>query len=107
MSDDGKLTRTDVKEIIDESLRDFAAALPDTIKEAMASKIELTFGIDCKDSKERDAVREDMKFTRKLRNSARAGGEKIFLIAVGVLGTGFLYWVVARVWPDGQKYLPH
>jgi hypothetical protein len=107
MSDEENLTRKDVKEIIDDALREFAQALPEAIKDAMAGKIELTFGFDCKNSDVRDAVREDMKFVRKLRNSARAGGEKIFLIAVGVLGTGFLYWFIGKIWPDAQKYLPH
>lgn len=107
MSDEENLTRKDVKEIMDDALRDFAQTLPDAIKDAMAGKIEVTFGFDCKDPKEREAVRDDMKFVRSLRGHARKGGEKIFLIAVGVLGTGFLYWMVSKVWPEGQKYLPH
>jgi hypothetical protein len=107
MSDEENLTRKDVKEIMDDALRDFAQTLPEAIKEAMAAKIELTFGIDCKDGKQRGAVRDDMKFVRSLRTHARTGGEKLFLIAVGICGTGFLYWVVSKAWPEGQKYLPH
>jgi hypothetical protein len=102
-----QVTKEDVQEIVDAAFDKFKQGFPAMTHEAMSGKIELTFGFDCKDSKERDAVREDMKFLRSLRAHARAGGEKIFLIAVGVLGTGFLYWIVAKVWPEGQKFLPH
>ncbi|MGJ0509588.1 MAG: hypothetical protein ACR652_21190 [Methylocystis sp.] len=101
------LTKEDVQEIVDSAVTQLRQAIPTLVQDAMAGKIELTFGVDCKDPKERDAVREDMKFVRSLRGHARAGGEKIFLVAVGVLGTGFLYWVVAKVWPEGQRFLPH
>jgi hypothetical protein len=89
-------------------LRDFATkVLPDAIREAMAGKLEVTFGVDCKDPKEREATREDMKFIRSLRSHARSGGEKMFMILVSVLGTGFLYWAITKMWPEGQKYFPH
>jgi hypothetical protein len=107
MSDEG-LTRDDVKEIMEAALRDFATnVLPDAIREAMAGKLEITFGIDCKNPAEREATREDMKFVRSLRSHVRSGGEKIFLVVVGLGGTGFLYWIVSKVWPEGQKFLPH
>lgn len=99
-----QVTKEDVQEIVDSAVAELRQAIPTAVQDAMAGKIELTFGFDCKDPKERDAVREDMKFLRSLRERARAGGEKLFLIAVGVFGTGLLYWAVSKVWPEGQKY---
>lgn len=102
---EGGLTKECVKEIVEDALRDFAVqTLPVAIKEAMADKIEVTFGVDCKRGQEREAIRADMSFLRTLREKASKGGEKVFLVAVGFLGTGFLYWAISKIWPDGQKF---
>jgi hypothetical protein len=106
MSND--LTKEDVKEIVEDVMDRFASVtLPEIMREAMAHKIEFTFGVDCKDPIKRDALRDDLKFVHRLRQRTHAGGEKLFIVAVGVFGTGFIYWFVSKVWPEGQKFLPH
>lgn len=84
------LTKDDLKQIVKEALEEYS---------------ELTFGVNSTDPEERDRVRDDMKFIRKLRTASTAGGEKIFLVIIGVTGTVFLTWLVRNVWPDGEKYL--
>lgn len=73
----------------------------DAVREAMAEKFEMTFGIDCRSAEERAHLREDMKFLRRLREGASRGGEKIFWWAIGLAGTA----VVAWFWPDIGKHL--
>jgi RNase P/RNase MRP subunit POP5 len=79
--------------------------LKQVIKEALEEYSELTFGVNSTDPEERDSVRDDMKFLRRLRTASSAGGEKIFLVIVGVTGTVILSWVIRNIWPDGEKYL--
>ena len=70
------------------------------VKEAMAEKFEITFGIDCTDPGERDELREDMKFLRAMKKTAATGGQKLFFGLLGLVGTG----AIAFIWPELQKY---
>lgn len=79
--------------------------LKQIIREALEEYSELTFGLNTTNPEERDSVRDDMKFLRKLRTASSAGGEKIFLVIIGVTGTVLLSWVIRNIWPDGEKYL--
>lgn len=82
----GELTKEDIKE---------------AVREAMAEKFELTFGINCLDQNERTETRKDMEFLRALRQGARRGGEKIFWWAIGLVGTSALAWF----WPQINKWI--
>lgn len=73
----------------------------DAVREAMAEKFEMTFGIDCRSAEERAHLREDMKFLRRLREAAGRGGEKIFWWVVGIVGTAAVAWF----WPDIGKHM--
>lgn len=75
--------------------------IKDAVREAMAEKFEVTFGINCLAPEEREAVREDMKFLRALRQGARSGGERLFWGLWGLLGTA----AFSFFWPDIQKWL--
>lgn len=71
----------------------------DALRDVMAEKIELTFGVNCRDPKEREEVSDDMKFLRMLRTQTQKGGEKIFWWVIGVAGTGIIAWF----WPELTK----
>ena len=71
------------------------------VREAMAEKFEMTFGINCLDPEQRDLLREDMKFLRRLRLRASVGGEKIFWGLVSLLGAGIVAWL----WPQAKDLL--
>lgn len=121
------LTREDVKETIEKALSDFArsAILAEAMKDAVAYKLEYSFGFDCRNPEKRDEMRETMGFINDLRkrhgdevddsldfiagirNQTRKGGEKLFLVAIGIFGGGFILWFVSKVWPDGMKYFSH
>ena len=66
------------------------------VVEAMATKIELTMGVDCHDPKSRDEMRTDLKFLRVLRMSTMAGSQRLFIWALGIAGTVLLW----AFWPD-------
>jgi hypothetical protein len=107
------------------SKREIREIVKDGVKEAMAEKLEITFGIDCRSPDDRQEARKDMEFVRKLRTGDsdvsknmefvsalldyRAKiGQKLLLIAVGVCGTGALYYVISWLWPEGfEKYFRH
>lgn len=72
----------------------------DAVREAMAEKFELTFGIDCRSADERMELRDDFSFLRTIRTQAQKGGERIFYWAIGIAGTGLLAWF----WPDISKF---
>jgi hypothetical protein len=97
-----ELTKEDVKE---------------AVREAMAEKFEMTFGIDCRSPLERVETRKDMEhlrrlrldeiehgeevaadmaFLRDLRKGVRKGGEKMFWWALGIVGMSAL----ALFWPE-------
>ena len=82
----GELTKEDVKE---------------AVREAMAEKIERTFGVDCSDVEERSETRKDMEFLRAMRRGARRGSEKLFWALVSLVGTS----VVAWFWPNISKFI--
>jgi hypothetical protein len=66
------------------------------VVEAMATKLELTLGVDCFDAKTREQLRTDLKFLRALRETAIAGTERLFLWALGLAATIVLWaW-----WPE-------
>lgn len=71
------------------------------VREAMSDKIEITFGVDCRDPTERDELREDMKFLRAMKNTAQTGGQKVFWGLLGLVGTG----IGALFWPELQRWL--
>lgn len=75
--------------------------IKEAVREAMAEKIEITFGVDCRSADERDELREDMKFLRAMKKTARTGGEKIFWGLVSLAGAG----VSALFWPEIQRWL--
>lgn len=98
----GELTKDDIK---------------DAVREALAEKVEMTFGVDCRSPEERMETRKDMeflrsrrledldhgdelaldmKFLRDLRKGVRKGGEKIFWWVVGIVGMSAL----AVFWPE-------
>lgn len=81
-------SKSELQDIVREALRD-----------VMAEKIELTFGVNCRDPKDREAVSDDMKFLRTLRTQTQKGGEKIFWWAIGLVGTGAIAWF----WPELTK----
>lgn len=81
-------SKSELQDIVREALRD-----------VMAEKIELTFGVNCRDPKDREAVSDDMKFLRTLRTQTQKGGEKIFWWAIGLIGTGVIAWF----WPELTK----
>jgi hypothetical protein len=75
--------------------------IKDAVREAMGEKLELTFGVNCRDPDERVEARKDMEFLRSLRLGACKGGEKIFWWAVGIVGTSAL----AIFWPEISKHV--
>jgi hypothetical protein len=75
--------------------------IKEAVREAMAEKFEVTFGVDCHTPEGRVSLREDMAFRRALRVDARKGGEKIFWWFVGIAGTGAIAWF----WPEINKHL--
>jgi hypothetical protein len=72
----------------------------DAVREALAEKIERTFGVDCNDVDERAETRKDMEFLRAMRVGARRGSERLFWGLVSLVGTA----VVAWFWPDISKF---
>jgi len=70
----------------------------DAVREVLAEKFELTFGIDCMCEEDRKEMRKDILFLRTLRTTAQAGGEKIFLLIVGVGGAALLAFLFPEVW---------
>lgn len=74
--------------------------IKEAVREVMAEKIELTFGVNCLCEDERRALREDMVFLRAMRDTARRGGEKLFFIIVGLGGAALLSFLAPEVWKN-------
>ena len=68
----------------------------EAVREVIAEKFELTFGIDCMSEQDRSEMRKDVLFLRTLRVTAQSGGEKIFLFIIGVICAG----IAALAFPD-------
>lgn len=88
------LTKEDVKQCLIEALRSEEGQ--EVLIEAMAQKIELTFGVNCRDPKKRDQLRENMKFLAVFHQQTRKGAERLFWWLVSIGFAGALAWLGIR-----------
>ena len=70
----------------------------EAVREVLAEKFELTFGIDCMCEEDRKEMRKDVLFLRTLRLTAQSGGEKIFLFIIGVICAGIAAFAFPDIW---------
>lgn len=70
------------------------------VREVLAEKFEITFGINCLSEDDRGETRKDMFFLRSMRKTAQAGGEKIFLFIIGIGGAALIAFIFPSLWKD-------
>lgn len=82
------LTKAEVREAFIDALKSDEGQT--ALLDAMAKKLELTAGWDCRDPNSRLEIRKDMEFLREIRVTARRGAERIFFWLLGILGLGLV-----------------
>jgi len=86
-----ELTKEDIKLAVIEALRSEEGQ--DLLFEAMARKLEITAGWNCKDADERREIRKDQEFTRYMRTTAQTGLNRTIFWLIGVGGVIVLSYI--------------